>query len=222
MKTKIIGLIMATCTTLLARETYETNWVQDSVLTDNKNRIAFSHIQIKTNYIPEFLFATNVYYANYTTNRISISPFKIQPSKWLPEECTNLVIDSSYSGTIQIGTNFYRPKNLHGDWVICSFVVETNTTSELQKFDLDMAEAKGRIEAYRDISLNRVQIGNGNTQTIVTNYTFKDCADFETGVEYGVIAYSELIKTNRNPTFLQIENQAKQNLIKIKNQLGIK
>ena len=90
----------------------------------------------------------------------------------------------------------------------------------MDKFQIGMAEARGELRAYRDVSLNRTIIENH--PSVITNYSFKDCADFETGVEYGVIAFFELNRTNSNPTFEQIENRAKQNLVSVKLKLGIK
>lgn len=69
----------------------------------------------------------------YLTNSISIgtnfmftntpSPFAVQPDAWEGIEPTNLVIDTNYTGTIQIGTRFFTVQELQDGLI---FLPDTN------------------------------------------------------------------------------------------------
>ena len=96
---------------------------------------------------------------NYLKSKFEDMNLGFQPTNaWFSNGVTNLVIGNDFKGTIQVGTNFYTVKDFQKGW------------REMDEFQLDMAEARGRLQAYRDVSLNRVQISNIKKNIVEFHY----------------------------------------------------
>lgn len=108
MKTIFTILIVAICFSASAREIYKTNqWCKYNLTTGELKYF----IEIKTNVVPDRdKWTTNILYisesANCATNYSS--PVRLEPSTWQGGDTTNVVILNDYTGTIQVGTNFYH------------------------------------------------------------------------------------------------------------------
>lgn len=93
------------------------------------------------------------------TNDVVKPPVKLQWD-WL--RATNVVIDLDYAGTIQIGTNFYTRKDFEDLAVIPKGNFEIWKD---HKFQMEVAKAKGRLSAYRDVANGTVRIEVNPTNT---------------------------------------------------------
>lgn len=125
---------------------------------------------------------------NFMIGSVMCSSNLYQPAQFEPQGegiTTNIVISDRYAGTIQIGTNFYKTDMKSVKWTI--FKIEsqiiTNTTSDLNKWDLEMREFKAYYDGYMECRKS----SKLEYQTItITNHS--DDGSFEAGVAAGYAA----------------------------------